>query len=133
MKEPKVSQEDIKDLKWEIVHLLEEELEEYDAFIPDDERNQAVRDGADVEELGRIYGSDFDVIGSIVEDMTKEILEQKPVDVSVTVNRIMDAYEQVSAKAVSVNDLDKPVRFSFTDICGLKDLVLSVFESYNIE
>lgn len=132
MKEPKVSQDNIVDMKREIVALLEEELEEHDAFIPNEERDQAIRNGANIEELGHIYGSDFDTIGSIVENMAEAIQQQKSVEIPLIVNAIMKAYEQVAAKAVSVNDPDKPVRLSFTDICGLKDLVLSVFESYDI-
>lgn len=126
----RLTKDNVDQFKAEIVDTLEELLHDRDASIPNDEKAERIKNGEDPECFAIIYGCDYDIIGDVAESIADKVIEGKdPVDVQQAVNAIMDAYEQVAKKAVFTQD-DK---LSFTDICGLKELITDTFENWNIK
>lgn len=128
--ESRLTKDDVDDFKAEIVDVLEELFQDRDVSIPNDEKAERIKNGEDPENFAIIYGSDYNIIGDVAENIANIVLDGKdPIDVSQSVNAIMNAYEQVAKKAIFTQD-DK---LSFTDICGLKELLTDVFENWNIK
>ena len=63
----KIKQEDLAEFKGQIVDLFEDYLSEHDVKLESADRDAAIEDGEDPEELGILYGDLYDAIGDPVD------------------------------------------------------------------
>lgn len=59
--------EDMPELKGQVVDIFEDYLTDKEISIPNEDRDDAIADGEDTEDLAIIYGADYDAIADEVE------------------------------------------------------------------
>ena len=102
--------ENLAELRGQMADILEDALADKGASIPSEDRDMAIEDGEDPEDLAIIYGEDYDVIGDAVDSCIRESATGDrftPEVIAVTdltkqnewVNAVFDAYKELIAKA----------------------------------
>lgn len=95
---------ELAELRGQMVDILEDALTEKGATIQNEDRDAAIEDGEDEEELAIIYGEDYDVIGDVVQELILDGgLEGNPVRGEVEQQKYVEAvfasYEELIGKA----------------------------------
>ena len=98
------TENDMPELKGQFVDILEDALAETNAVIPNEDRDEAVKDGEDPEELAIIYGEDYDIIGDTVEHIILNYcLDKIPAKTGPAriqaIYGVLNAYQRIIAKA----------------------------------
>lgn len=123
-----LKQEDIPEFKGQAVDILEDLLDEHDAVIPNEDRDNEIENGEDEECLAIIYGMDYDVIGDVVESIANRYLTDGTIDVSSSVTDVMTAYNELVDKA----KFEEGKELSFNEIWGLMAKVEELFTNWGI-
>lgn len=123
---------ELSELKGQVVDVLEDALEEKNAIILNEDRENAIEDGEDEDDLAIIFSEDYDIIADTVRDIVlKDNLEEHPACTNEQkdniMNRIMESYQEVIDKAKFPND-----GFDDTEMAWLKQKVTYIFVNWNL-
>ncbi len=120
------------EFKGQIVDILEDVLTEHEAKIRNEDKDLAVKDGRDPDELAVIYGDDYDVIAELVCDIVlQEDLEEHPAVDEAYKNRIvetvLESYKEIADKAEFTGE-----KLTEDDYSGLAGKIKETFLNWNL-
>lgn len=123
---------ELAEFKGQIVDILEDALADKDAMIPNRDREEAIEDGEDEEDLAIIYGDDYDIIADTVQDIVlSKNLEEHPISTEsgreTFLVPIMEAYQELIDKAVFPDG-----GFTDAEMTQLKTNVTNTFVNWKL-
>ena len=118
----KINLDDIAELKGQIVDAYEDFASEYNLNLPNSDRDEAIEDGEDPEDLAIIYGDAYDTIADYVDGIFAPIPEYKQRILPIDINATDDAIDMLSSRVAKLTysafeELFKPhnSEFDFTE------------------
>lgn len=118
------------EFRGQCVDVLEDVLTEKEATIESEDRDMAIEDGEDPEDLAVIYGSDYDIIGDTVDLAIREgklDTEAPTLTFDEVADRIMDSYKEVCDKAEFPGDQE----MTDDDMKYIRDRLLDTLRNWN--
>lgn len=120
----KINLDDIAELKGQIVDSYEDFAAEHNLNLPNSDRDEAIEDGEDPDDLAIIYGDAYDTIADYVDNIFAPIPENNferllPVDINDLTDDTIDTLASRVAKLTysAFEELFKPhnLKFDFTE------------------
>lgn len=110
-----VTLDDLAELKGQLVDSYEDFASEYDLDLPNSDRDDAIEDGEDPEDLAIIYGSAYDMIADTVDNIFAPNPEKRfdrilPIDINDITDDTIDALATLVSKQsyAAFEELFKP-------------------------
>lgn len=117
-----LTEENSREFIGQIVCVVEDKFAELELEIENEDREEAIADGEDPEELAIIYGMDYDLIGGPVEF----VLEQEAYTAEEIANGVMDAIQEDFVDTGKISPLDEE------DLTDIRENILTVCERWGI-
>lgn len=124
------NRDDWAEFRGQTVDILEDMLSDKGATIENEDRDDAIEDGDDEEELAIIYGDDYDIIadeaeGCIIDGRLDTDDPQLTFDE--VADRIMDSYREVCEKA----EFPEDNQLTEADMADVRNTLMQMLHNWN--